>query len=359
MKGLATVAAALLVAAMPYLLYAVAQTSRLHEAARSNDIQRIHNAYKPWKFIDGRDPSGATPLQIAISRGNRAAAEFFLDSGASLWPPKHVNLQTDYLDMAARLGRVELVSLLLDRGAPINNSRAICSAVESLNVDIVTLLLRRGADPNATKQQYQHVPALFCLPYGKRSDSRPFQIMDVLLKHGADIGYHLPDGNSLLSNAMYRNPVDAEMMRFLVVNGFPLKPGPKGGTPLQYAAQAKLVDAVRALLEAGADANDFGIECTSRSPTSCRGRTTALHEAVDLTSHQYPERIPQSIEITTMLLKHGANPNVLDNSGHSALFHATYSSNHGAATLLLEAGANPAFAAPPGKSRHQSGAIDP
>lgn len=355
MKGFAKVAAALLVAAMPYLLYAVAQTSRLHEAARSNDMARIRSAYKPWKFIDGRDRTGATPLQIAISRGNLAAAEFFIDRGASLWPPQHLKSQTDYLDMAARLGRIEMVTLLLDRGVPINNSRAICSAVESLSVDIVTLLLRRGADPNATKQKLQQAPALFCLPYGKRSDSRPFQIMDVLLKHGADIGYYLPDGNSLLSNAMYRKPVDTEMMRFLLARGFPLKAGPKGGTPLRYAARAKLVDAVVVLLEGGADANDFGIECKS----ICRGRTTALHEAVNLKSYEYPNLKPQSKEITTLLLRHGANPNVFDDFGYSALFFATSSSNHEVAALLINAGANPAFAAPPDQRRHQSGAIDP
>lgn len=354
MRRFVGIAAALFGVAMPYLLFALAQTSRLHDAVRSNDMEGIRNALKPWKFIDGRNSSGYTPLRIAINNRNIAAIEFLLDNGASLWPPQFANIQTDYLDMAVKLGHLGMVTLLLDHGAPINKSRAICSAVHSLNVDMVDLLLKRGADPNNLNQQ-QKVPALFCLPYSRDRDSRSFEILEALLEHGADIGHYLPKGHSLLSIAMYRKPADTEMMRFLIRNGFPLTPGPQGGTPLRYAARAKRVDAVRVLLEAGADANDFGIECK----VECRGRTTALHEAVNLRPYEYPDRKPQSVEITTMLLKYGAKPNVFDGVGNTPLFLATYSNNNEAAALLLDAGADPEFAAPPEIRRNQRSSVTP
>lgn len=354
MRRFVRIAAALFGVAMPYLLFALAQTSRLHDAVHSNDMEGIRNALKPWKFIDGRDSRGYTPLRIAINNKNLAATEFLLDNGASLWPRQIANIRTDYLDMAVKLGHIDTVKLLLDRGAPINESRAICSAVHSVDVDMVDLLLKQGANPNTLKQ-HQKVPALFCLPYSRDRDSQTFDILEALIEHGADIGHYLPSGHSLLSNAMYKRPADIEMMRFLISKGFPLTPGPQGGTPLRYAARAKRVDAVRVLLEGGANANDFGIECR----VECRGRTTALHEAVYLQSHQYPDRKPQSAEITTMLLKHGAKPNVFNGLGKTPLFLATYSNNKEAADLLLDAGANPEFDAPPEKRRAQRSAATP
>jgi ankyrin repeat protein len=336
MKISARTAAALLVAVMPYILYATAQTSRLHEAVRSNDMERIRDAFKPWKSVDGRDRGGATPLKIAVEQGNISAVEFLIDRGASLSPPQYANSRTDYLDIAVRLGRIDIVTLLLDRNAPTNNSGAICSAVKLLDVNIVDLLLKRGADPNALNLQQRS--ALFCLPHGKRTDARPFKILSLLIQHGADIEHRSPDGRSLFSRAMYSKPMDIEMMRFLVANGFPLHSSRDNKSPLTYAARAKNVEAVQVLLELGADANDEGGKCNF---VGCKHRTRPLHEAVYLSSGKDSTLKSQSLEITALLMKHGAKPNLLNDNGHSPLFLATRSDNHATAKLLIEAGANP------------------
>lgn len=339
--------AVLFVAAMPYILFALAQTSRLHDSVRSNDMERIISAFKPWKFVDGRDRSGNTPLQLAVARGNLIAAKFFLDRGASVWPRQYRQSQTDYLDMAVSAGDADMAKLLLDHNAPVNSSRAICSAVQSLKLSLVELLLKHGADPNAIKKPYQTMPALRCLPNARLADSNYYQIVGALLEYGANINYYDSDGHSLFSWAMYRKPVDAELLRFLITKGTSLGAGPKGGTPLRYAARAKLVDVVKLLLEAGADANDGGIECRSETMGAmCQTHTTALHEAVELYDYNYNLK-PQSVEITAMLLVHGANPNVLSEGGRTPLFMASYTSNHEAVALLLKAGANPTYDAPP------------
>jgi len=347
----AKVVAVLLVAAMPYLLFALAQTSRLHDAVRSNDMERIRSAFKPWKLVDGKDRSGNTPLQLAVARGNLIAAEFFLDRGASVWPRQYRQSQTDYLDMAVRAGNADMVKLLLDHNAPVNSSQAICSAVQSLKLSLVELLLKHGADPNAIKQPYQMVPALRCLPSARLADSNYYQIVGVLLEYGANINFYDSDGHSLLSRAMYRKPLDAELLRFLITKGASLGAGPKGGTPLRYAARAKLVEVVKLLLQAGADANDGGNECNSDdTATRCQRHTTALHEAVELHDYDYNLKT-QSVEIAAMLIKHGAKLNVLSEGGRTSLFLASYSDNQEAVALLLGAGANPSYDAPPNLRR--------
>lgn len=341
--------AVLLVAAMPYILFAIAQTSRLHEAVRSNDMERIRSAFKPWKFVDGMDRSGNTPLQLAIARGNLIAAEFFLDRGASVWPRQYRQSQTDYLDMAVRAENADMAKLLLDHNAPVNSSHAICSAVQSLKPSLVEFLLKHGADPNAIKQPYQMVPALRCLPNAKLADSNYYQIAGLLLEHGANINYYDSDGHSLFTRAMYRKPLDAELLRFLITKGTSLGAGPKGGTPLRYAARAKLVEVVKLLLEAGADANDGGSECNG-DPVTCQRHTTALHEAVELHEYDYNLKA-QSVAIAAILIKHGAKLNVVSEGGRTPLFLASYSNNQDAVALLLGAGANSSYDAPPNLRR--------
>ncbi|HEY6020800.1 MAG TPA: ankyrin repeat domain-containing protein, partial [Candidatus Paceibacterota bacterium] len=144
----------------------------------------------------------------------------------------------------------------------------------------------------------------------------------------------------------YRKPIDAELLRFLISKGASLGKSPQGGTPLRYAARAKLVDVVKLLLEAGADANDGGVECNgSDTATRCQWYTTALHEAVELSQENFILKA-KSVEIAAMLIKHGAKPNVFSEGGRTPLFLASYSNNQEAATLLLKAGANPAYDAP-------------
>jgi ankyrin repeat protein len=357
---------ALLVVSLPYLLYAVAQTSRLHDAIMSHDIATIDKALMPWKSINGRNREGMTPLQIAVHnrdlasvryllgrgafadiadfRGDTALkvalqnndfaiCELLLQYGALAGSPgvndKAINERVDYLKIAVEKKQRNLVVLLLKYGAQANQSKATSRAVQDLDFELVELLLNAGANAEAL---------LLDIPVELNSRSKVrLEIGDLLIKRGANVAA-IRDKNTLFSRAMYATPTDLEMMAFLVGNKYPLGLNADGRSPLRYAARAKYKEAVKLLLDHGADANDFGIECLPKR--HCSGLHTALHEAADLTSND-TKLETVSVEIVTLLLQRGANPNVSDEMGYTPLFFAIYTSNLKAAEALIEAGADP------------------
>jgi ankyrin repeat protein len=108
-------------------------------------------------------------------------------------------------------------------------------------------------------------------------------------------------------------------------------------TPLEAAVVADLSpDKVKALLEGGADPNQ-------RSP---RGYAVLIHASDALLipgerEHLSAEDFRKADEIVSLLIKHGANPNLQPENGYSALAAAIAANRPVAARLLLNARADP------------------
>ncbi len=105
------------------------------------------------------DPFDASPLGLACGRWQTRSVELctiLLQHGASL-------LHSGALAAAAKIGRIEVVSWLLEQGADVNDIvtkaalithpckghpwPALHAAIESGHLEVVRLLLDRGADP--------------------------------------------------------------------------------------------------------------------------------------------------------------------------------------------------------------------
>jgi ankyrin repeat protein len=178
---------------------------------------------------------------------------------------------------AARVGRVDAVTLLLDRGAAVDartlpaRQTALIWAVTDNHPEIVKMLVARGADVNAhtavTKPQGEYVPA----------------------RAGFAAGPGILRQRAL--------------------------PTPQGGmTPLLFAVRDGNRDMTRLLLELGA-----GIEQTSGNHTSPL--------LIALLNGQ--------VEIATELLARGANPNAADDYLRGPLFAAIELRNANRGTLLF------------------------
>lgn len=102
---------------------------------------------------DSANAVGETPLMMAALRGNLEMTKTLLARGGQVkregWTPLHY---------AASGPSVEVVALLLDRGAPINalspnGTTPLMMAARYGAIDAADLLLRRGADPNLRNQR--------------------------------------------------------------------------------------------------------------------------------------------------------------------------------------------------------------
>ena len=106
---------------------------------------------------------------------------------------------------------------------------------------------------------------------------------------------------------------------------------PDGFYPIGLAAFLGHLDAVRALIAAGAD-----IHATARNPF----KVQALHAAA----------ASKNLEIVRAVLEAGADPNVPQQQGYLALHEAASGGNRDMAELLLKHGADPRRANDAGKS---------
>jgi ankyrin repeat protein len=133
---------------------------------------------------------------------------------------------------AARSGRPEMVTVLLDGGAEVNGKEktrgqtALMWAVAEKHPDVVRLLLDRGADVHA-RSTAGVTPLLFAARDGDIEMTR------LLVAAGADVNEAAGDGMTALLTALIRHHLD--YARFLLDRGADPNKG-AGYTPLHWAA---------------------------------------------------------------------------------------------------------------------------
>lgn len=239
-----------------------------------------------WELCDAR-PKPDT-LKIA---------QRLLDSGAQV--NSHAGFyNTTPLHGAAENGPLELVKLLVSKGAKVNAvdkefSMPLAKAVQADNLEIAQFLLEQGADKTINHADTEFQTAIF--------KARSAKMAQLLIANGANVSDRDKKGLSVLLHAVVRH-LDFDLLKVLLQNGADINAQDKSGTTaLLWAAQHPYErddkNCVQFLLENGAKAN----------VANNQGETPLL--------------VAEELDVLQALLTHGADVNAQNEDGQTALIY--------------------------------------
>jgi ankyrin repeat protein len=276
------VLAAFAIAALVRIAVA-AGDSRLIDAAKTGRADVLRALLRQRVDVNAREADGTTPLHWIVRADDVDSAGLLIRAGAS------VDIANRYgvtpLALAAANGSPRMIELLLAHGADVNTANpegetALMTAAKTGEPSSVMALLDAGADVN-THEHWLDETALMWAAAENHAD-----VTRILLDYGADI-----DGRSRLQEfAPFRFNL-ATMVNTVLPRGHL--------TPLMMAARQGAVDAEGVLIERHAN-----LDLTDPDGTS------ALVIAI----------INGHYDAASLLLRHGADPNIADSAGMAAVY---------------------------------------
>jgi uncharacterized protein len=256
----------------------------LLQAVKAGDSVAVVGLLKAKADANAADPDGTTVLEWAAHRNDANMVGLLLRAGAR---PGNANVYHDSaLSEAASNGNAAIIGELLKAGADPNlvsseGEPPLLTATRSGNADAVQILLQHGAAVNARDGWKGQTALMWAAALNHRA------VVKVLIVSGADL-----NARSTVWPAEVPRPA----------NGNLVSKRPKGGlTALLYASREGALDSVRELVAGKADLN----------LTEPDG-TNALLMAI----------INAHYDVAAFLLDAGANPNIADKYGRTALYAA-------------------------------------
>jgi ankyrin repeat protein len=284
----------------------------LQLAARSGDLQAVQDILVSSGPSAVNDPPrgyyGQTALQAACMQGHEDVVRYLLNTGADVHFCGGNNLQRTGLQIACGQGNEKIVRLLLEAGSEINMSpeknhgvrilirsqqeaqslpktfaiaryngrTALQAASERGHLNIVKLLLERGAEVNAPPSPVAGRTALQAAARGGFG-----AIVHLLLSMGAQV--NAPSarykGITALQGACLQG--NLEIVELLLRSGADVQASGGGydgdGTALHAAAEKGHTEIVKKLIGAGADIN---ASSNRRGQSPMQGAMAGGHEVV-------------------------------------------------------------------------------
>jgi ankyrin repeat protein len=341
---------------MATLLTAAPADTRLSDAAMHGDQDAIRSLLKQKVDVNAPQGDGSTALHWAAYRDDQEMVKLLLAVGANAKAITREGAITPLL-MACQNGNAAMIETLLKAGADANavktnGTTPLMMAAASGNEDAVKMLLAHGANVNAKESAHGQTALMFGAALNRAG------VIKTLMAAGADASIATgvrkldrvrfdQDGNVVEEKAGEKVPekpetaaaqdeaaqaqareaaeaaqrsdleVLAHALAFKsveyrlakpraragdVANRPPRKVGPDfmgGMTALLYAAREGHMDAVRALVEAGADVNQVSGDKLSPMVTAI------------MNGH---------LDLAKYLLDHRADPNLASLSGLNALY---------------------------------------
>ena len=299
-------------------------TTALHIAAFLPDYKVVQMIIERTAAIDVRDTEGRTPLHYAMrdfgfgwdhDDGRRSDDDIFhcvqllLDHGASAEAQN--NHGSTPLHVAASQMSREIVQLLIENGTNIdlrNNSgrTALHGASQRRQPDIIQLILNHNAEVDALDGDGS-TPLYLTIPEWRLTASKPYleaacEAVQLLLEHGAKIN---------LQNHM-------------------------GRTALHRASQTHHLDIIRLILNYGADVDVPDSDGSTPLHLAISGISRELAKIHAPSEEIIREAGLETVAAVQLLLKHGANINLQDHMGRTALHKASQCGDAGMMELILD-----------------------
>ena len=429
-------------------LGAVAVTALMHaapsapvaDAAMQGNRDAVRSLLKQAADVNAAQGDGMTALHWAAMKDDADLVQTLLFAGANVKATTRIGAYTPLI-LAARNGSGAAIAPLLKAGADANSqtsngTTALMLAAASGNTDAVTLLVAGGANVNAKEPVRGLTAAMFAAASNRAA------VIALLATHGADL-----KATSKVTDLAALSKDPAALREFTVGNPPPPGEPPSGGrsgpppaaggpggrggrgpqtagvdrnyqlnelvaaqgglTPLLLATREGHVEAVKALLGAGADVNQasagdrtsplliatinghfdlatFLLASGADPQAASENNATPLYAALNCEwapKALYPQPRAQVnqkttyLELMKALLDKGADPNVrlnkkvwysgysfdlsgVDETGATPFWRAAYASDVDAMKLLVAYGADPGIRTKRIAGRPRAGDID-
>jgi ankyrin repeat protein len=274
----------------------------LIDAVKNGDRVAVRRLIAEHANVNAAEPDGTTALHWAVRADDRETVALLLKAGAK--PSVANRYGVTPIRLAAINGSTPMIAALLEAGVNPDSTNAegetvLMPAARAGSADAVTLLAKRGADVNAREDWFGETGLMWA------AAENHADVVRTLVSLGADIN----------ARSTFKEPPVLEFPQ----SGGPNMPFPRGGwTPLMYAAREGAIDAARALVDLGANLNIVALPQTDVVLTDEIRRnadkvgTTAMVFAI----------INAHFDLAAMLAEKGADPNIEDTSGMTALYAA-------------------------------------
>ena len=338
-------------------------TRVLSEYARRGWSEHIRRLCAMGIGVDLLDTDGWTALMRAASQGHIGTVQILLELGAD---PNLTTVQGNCaLSEAVNRDLPELEELLRRAGAirPDEVDRDLHRAILWRDMEAVIRLVSRGADleqagatgltplmaaivhfpmavpclveAGANAQASVQTTTLFLSPWYLAAAHGRFDVVDLLMRHGADVNAAEPLTQSTALHAASKAG-ETQVVRLLIDSGADIEARDnRENTPLVLASHGGHIDAVRVLIESGADLTPRNSEGRGvcdfvpgftfyRHPDFRTGELRSRHEKIAsmiarAEANASPDDLVHAVkrgdfDAVARLLREGVDPNVADHS---------------------------------------------